>query len=342
MQLIILGKTSDDKGTQLEKLTASILKQQGYTSIFTNVVNAGASEVDVTATFNQPFMGTPIVHEVIGECKSYNKPIALPEWIKFLGKIFSEEVSGKKVQGCFIALSGVNSNVVGHYNTIKPNRPDIILLSGEALLTVLKNHFELRPIEEILIIIKDLTQKQPVNSAVCYYDERLYWRVSFTDNSYTLLNNLGETLITEDASKLHELIIKESDLLTFIDLKAEKEASERVFLLKKYIVCVLLIEDTAMNNKQVLDSCNDKFGSSLHNITLVEVQAALSELITTSILLIRKDLYELKMFTEDADLEDVVNFYHFFLYKTLVFQGLMSKLYSKKIDERLLNHIIGI
>jgi len=119
MQLIIFGKNSDDKGSQLEKLTASILKQQGYTSVCTNVVYAGASEVDITAKFNQPFMGTPIVHDVIGECKSNSKTIALPEWLKFLGKIFSEEVSGKKVQGCFIALSGVNGNVIGHYNTIK-------------------------------------------------------------------------------------------------------------------------------------------------------------------------------------------------------------------------------
>jgi len=216
------------------------------------------------------------------------------------------------------------------------------LIYGETLLIVLKNHFELRPIEDILVIVKDLTQKQPVNYAVCYYKERLYWRVSFTENSYTLLNNLGEPMTTIEASKLHEYIIQESDLLTLIDLKTEKEASERVFLLKKYIVCILLIEDTAMNDKQVLGSCNDRFGSSLHRITLIEVQASLFELITTSILSKRKDLYELKMFTVNADLKDVVNFYNFFLYKTLVLQGLMSKSYSKKIDEKLLNYILDI
>lgn len=342
MQLIILGKNSDDKGTQLETLTASILIKQGYTSVCTNVVNAGASEVDITANFNQPSMGDLIVHEVIGECKSYSKPITLPEWLKFLGKIFSEEISGKKVQGCFIALSGVNGNVVGHYNTIKTNRPDIVLLSGEALLSVLKKHFELRPIEEILIIIRNLTQKQPVNSAVCYYNEKFYWRVSFTENSYTLLNNLGEVIATEEAAKLHEYIIKDSDLLTFINLKAEKEAYERAFALKKFIVSVLLIEDTAINDNQLLNLCIAKFGSYLSNITLAEVQDALTELINAFILSKRKNLYELKMFTEDADLEDTVNFYHFFLYKTFVLPGLMSKSYSKQINENLFNHIIDI
>ncbi|SMC62234.1 restriction endonuclease [Pedobacter nyackensis] len=119
MQLIILGKNSDDKGTQLEKLTSSILREQGYTEVHTNVVRAGASEVDITAIFSQQYFGTTLIREVIGECKAYSKPISLPDWLKFLGKVFSEEINDKKIQGCFIALSGVNGNVTGHYNTIK-------------------------------------------------------------------------------------------------------------------------------------------------------------------------------------------------------------------------------
>ena len=213
MQLIILGKNSDDKGTQLEKLTSSILKEEGYTQIRTNVVKSGASEIDITAVFSQQYFGNTLVREVIGECKAYNKPIALPDWLKFLGKVFSEEVNDKQIQGCFIALSGVNGNVTGHYNNIKAKRPDIILLSGESLLDILKTHFEVISIEEILALIPLFTTRRPINYVICYYNERFYWRVTFSENSYTLLSHDGKTLENNDAIKLHQLVTRESDLL---------------------------------------------------------------------------------------------------------------------------------
>ena len=37
MQLYILGKNSDDKGTQLEQLTVKILEYQGLKDIATNI-----------------------------------------------------------------------------------------------------------------------------------------------------------------------------------------------------------------------------------------------------------------------------------------------------------------
>lgn len=37
MQLYILGKNCDDKGTQLEQLTVRILEKQGYKNIETNI-----------------------------------------------------------------------------------------------------------------------------------------------------------------------------------------------------------------------------------------------------------------------------------------------------------------
>ncbi|MGV3585542.1 MAG: hypothetical protein ACO1OF_00965 [Adhaeribacter sp.] len=342
MQLIILGKNSDDKGSQLEKLTTSILRKQGYSSICTNVVKGGGSEIDVTGLYVQPFLGTYLEREVIGECKAYNNPIALPEWLKFLGKIFSEEVGGKKVQGCFIALSGVNGNVIGHYNAIRSSRQDIVLLFGEALFAILINHFDLKPVDVILVILAGFTQKSPVNSIVCYYENKFYWRVSFSDNNYTLLSNQGEPLTLDEASNLHEYIIKGTDLFNYVDLKAEKEAQERSFILRKYIVCVLLIEGTKMVDIQILDSCKKEFINSLHYITLNEVQTALSELETSSILSLKNEFYELRMLTEDAILQDVVNFYKFFFLKTVVIKGLLSKLYSVKINEALMEYILEV
>lgn len=43
MKLYILGKTKDDKGTQLEQLTCKILEYQGYVNVATNIQVSGAS-----------------------------------------------------------------------------------------------------------------------------------------------------------------------------------------------------------------------------------------------------------------------------------------------------------
>ena len=54
MKLHILGKNLDDKETQLEQLTTSILKNLGYIDIATNVIGSGGSEVDVVANYKMP------------------------------------------------------------------------------------------------------------------------------------------------------------------------------------------------------------------------------------------------------------------------------------------------
>lgn len=49
MRLYIIGDTNDDKGTQLEELTESLMKESGYEYVRRNVIDAGGSEKDVNA-----------------------------------------------------------------------------------------------------------------------------------------------------------------------------------------------------------------------------------------------------------------------------------------------------
>lgn len=92
MEVIILGKNSDDKGTQLEKLTEAILKNLGYTDVSTSEIGAGGFELDVTAEFLQPGIGNTTKRLTICECKAHRKPISTTDWMKFLGKIFTHEL----------------------------------------------------------------------------------------------------------------------------------------------------------------------------------------------------------------------------------------------------------
>ena len=54
IRLIVLGHSSDDKGTQLETLTASILSSLKYTEVTMNAVGKGGNELDVVAKYTTP------------------------------------------------------------------------------------------------------------------------------------------------------------------------------------------------------------------------------------------------------------------------------------------------
>lgn len=340
MEFIILGKTNDDKGTQLEKLTASLLTEQGYTDVYTNVVNAGASEVDIKATYRLPFMSGNVTHEVIGECKAYARAVSLPDWLKFLGKIFSEEIAGSQIQACFIAVSGVNSNVVGHYNSIKTKRKDILLLAGDDLNALLFKYYDVKIIGDIQAIIQTLTNEQPINYSICYYDSKFYWCVSFADNNYTLLKGDGKTLSKSQVTELHEMIIKTTDLLTFVDLHEKKMVSERTETTYKYIINSLLIENQFLTDKEILNKVNEYFGEGIQNLKISEINASLKVLGELGLILKSSRKYNLVLFSDRATLQDVLTFYQYFTHKSVVLKGLMSQHYGTKINEEVLDYII--
>src|SRR3954452_9924769 len=89
--MIILGKTNKDKGQQLERLTCLLLDALGYESIIANMRGAGGQEVDATADYVVPAPGGPLKHRLICECKAHRAPIVIPDWLKFLGKVYTVE-----------------------------------------------------------------------------------------------------------------------------------------------------------------------------------------------------------------------------------------------------------
>jgi hypothetical protein len=99
--VIVLGKTNDEKGAQLEILTASILRRLGYTDVAANVVNAGGSEVDVVGTYTMPMPGGGSRVDVLGECKALKRKVDLDEWNKLLGKLFVERARQPQTIGIF-------------------------------------------------------------------------------------------------------------------------------------------------------------------------------------------------------------------------------------------------
>ena len=109
IRLIVLGHSSDDKGTQLETLTASILSSLKYTDIIMNVVGKGGNELDVVAKYSTPHISGDLIHPVVCECKAYKSKVDITDWLKFLGKFYTARLEDSKAMGIMIALSGANS-----------------------------------------------------------------------------------------------------------------------------------------------------------------------------------------------------------------------------------------
>lgn len=91
MKLYILGKNTDDKGSQLEDLTRDILASQGYENIVANTVYSGGSEIDVAASYKKQVGIKNMDFPVICECKAHDKAIVMTDWLKFIGKLYNNK-----------------------------------------------------------------------------------------------------------------------------------------------------------------------------------------------------------------------------------------------------------
>jgi hypothetical protein len=142
MRLRVFGKHSDDKGTQLEQLTRRLLERLGYRQVALNVVGSGGSEIDVRAEYPVPGLLESSPIRLVGECKAYETPINLPDWLKFLGKVYSEEARRPgQVRGLLVALSGANGNVLGAVDELRLHKDTVDVVTGERLTSLALQEF---------------------------------------------------------------------------------------------------------------------------------------------------------------------------------------------------------
>ena len=62
--MIIFGKNSDDKGTQFENLSFSLLELLGFTNIVRNDIRGGGAEIDIRAEIKLPFPAMRNVNDI--------------------------------------------------------------------------------------------------------------------------------------------------------------------------------------------------------------------------------------------------------------------------------------
>ncbi|HEV2913262.1 MAG TPA: hypothetical protein VGX92_08100 [Pyrinomonadaceae bacterium] len=336
--MIILGKTNDDKGTQLESLTREILANMGCKNIEVNFVSSGGEEIDVSADYPLPSFGATQYRRLICECKAYARPIDMPHWLKFLGKVYSEEARLKsEISGCFIALSGVNGNVSGHHDQLKINRPNIMLVRGDILLDELKKIYKLSDVENVNKVLGQYTSRRYRSLEVAYYERNVYWIIIFEDDAYTILTAEGNQVEGERLDTLKPMIEGALAAQPYIGLKQEAEAQRRGIQAKKSVVSQIIRNNGRMKMSELVS--REEF-----SFTEPEFHQAIDELIAEGWIVQSDDKTEIYFRDEDKGIfySHLANMYLFLLSGEARF-GLMEMLesdfYESHINEQFVAQI---
>ncbi|WP_379134098.1 hypothetical protein [Paenibacillus sp. sgz500958] len=325
--MIILGKSNDDKGTQLEELTKRLLSGYGYKNIITNYIGPGGEEIDVSADYYLPGIGQNQTRRLICECKAYKTPIDITSWLKFLGKIFIEESRrDEEVFGCFIALSGVNGNVAGNYDELFTHRTNVSLVSGEKLTESVTQLFNLTDGNVINQIVSHYTHRIIRMLDICYYDNSVYWIVAFNNDEYTAFGYNGSFLPKEITDKICPILESSNAIGTYVNLEEENQAKQRAIHIQKAILSELMINDGIVNKEQI------KIRLQFEDH---EIEKALEELLNNNF--IYTDNFVVSIYENFDSIS--IDFYRFFLTGDVFIQALGCDFYDNHINELLISKI---
>jgi Restriction endonuclease len=234
MRLHVFGTTSDDKGTQLEQLTSRLLRRLGYRDIATNVVGAGGSEVDVRAELQLPSIHVSDRIHLMAECKASDAPIVLSDWLKFLGKVYTERARGSgQVRGILIALSGANGNAAGAVAEFNNADTTVELITGDRLADIVVQEFGMPGIQQALAHISQLTTDPVIEISIGYYDGLAFWVAEFAGSSYTVLSG---TLGDAPSETVGAVVQAHFKTARHRDLRQEELGRSRLRIARKYVL----------------------------------------------------------------------------------------------------------
>lgn len=324
MKIFVYGKTNDDKGSQLEALTAAILKSMGY-SVVRNEVKSGGNELDVVATKREPIGGDV---SLICECKSRNDLISMNDWLKFIGKLHLEQRKNQMTHGLMIALNGANGNVLGSYKDIKSDNY-ITLITDEDLLAHINAIHQMIPEKQVPKMIGQYSRKDVVDTNIIYYENCFYWHVCFPNGEYTILKEDLSNVVDDDLDSFKGLIESQTESRLYIDIKEEQEAIQRRSFIRSLVLSYTLDEVHTLDEiTEWINGVRDGF-----NVSDAEVKEGLD---TIPYLNIAEDG---KVSVIDENDIDFIEFYRFILHDTVSTKVMATSFYKNHINETLLAQI---
>jgi hypothetical protein len=224
--VLILGRTSDDKGTQLETLVRTILEGQGYVRVRCNLVGSGGNELDVVAERESVVMDDVQLTPVMCEAKAYANPVDMPVWQRFLGKLFLERARDTNTVGLLVALNGVNGNVAGSYRDLRRADTAVFVFEGSTLIEQARESGQVAPEDIVRELARTRTHRDPQRVEPGYYRGGWYWVLFGDDDYYSITDGLGELLSADAVESLRPALENSvtGTLLAADEVRAAAEA----------------------------------------------------------------------------------------------------------------------
>lgn len=328
MKLYILGKNKKDKGNQLEALTTKILAEQGYKNITRSFIGRGGHEIDVYAVREQQVGIKTIQYPIICECKAHEKMVSMPDYDKFKGKVTTEKEINNNTTGLLLALSGAMGTVMGANN---PSQSDIQLIANDDIINLISNLYALQNVYFVRKRIKAITDNNISNIDLVYYNDDVFWLISFSDGYYFLMDNKYEVLNDNKLTIINSLLLKVAPVSKYIDIYKEQKAKFRLSYITSTILMLVMRKLTCI--KEMVDVIN--LSSSIQ-VTENEICKIVKDIPYI-------ELSELNCYTMIA--EDKIRFIDFYRYilKGKINTKIFSQdFYKNHIDKSLLADILKI
>lgn len=334
MRLYILGKNSDDKGTQLEQLTVRILESQRLQNIQTNIQGSGGNEVDVTAHLLQPIGVKTEEVKVIAECKAYNDPINVSDWLKFIGKLCYANKKTSHTIGIMICLSGANGAVVGMYNENHISDQTVQLIANGDLINLISTCFEVEQEIKVRERIVAMSYDNIYEMNLLYYDKKIYWAISFMDKKYTITDASGLPLTKEEVLDIIPFIANYTPYIPcdFIDIKEHLAVQQQLTTINMMLLTILA---NATSGTLTDIAQKIKTNAAIIDTTILEMAISKNPFV-------EYNKEENTIALKDEDSIDMVDFYRYILHSGCTLDMITSKFYQEHINQDLLAKIQNI
>lgn len=331
MKLYILGKDKKDKGNQLENLTKKILAEQGYMNITRSVIGRGGHEIDVYAVREQQTGIKTIKYPIICECKAHEKMVSMPDYDKFKGKVATAKEDNKNTIGCLIALSGAMGTVIGANES---SQDDIQLIANDDIIKLVSQLYSLEDTYFVKKRIKNITRRNIINIDLVYYNEDVFWLISFSSGDYFLIKNDYEALDEKSLSVLQPLLSKVAPVSGYIDIYQEQKAINRQAYITSTILMLAMSKQTSI--KEILEMVNSSSYMQVFPTTEKEIRNIANEIPYIKI-------SEQNTYTMLPD--DEINFidlYKYILRGSINIKIFLQDFYKNHINRQLLEDILVI
>lgn len=323
MDLLIIGTTTESKGSQLEKFCQRLFEKFGFINSTCNVVKSGGNEYDVTA---EKFLDSSSNQKipVMAECKAYNKPCDTNHWLKFLGKLLQLRNVNPQAEGYFVALSGVNGNVWGNVQDL--NDKSIHVIVKDKLIEHIQNEYKLSDPNLVRSHVGFYTNRFVDTCDIILCNNQAYWLIRFNATEYSILS-AENTPISQDEFKKISMALPSKKFSHYIDLISEREKLMRFYFIRGLIFCI------AFNNSAPdEDALKDFICKYNVDVTVEEIKSLLSSTEFVS----HEYPIRIKFPTSKVELFSYIHLY------PLLGETLTSQLYQESIDEELLDEILAL